>query len=83
MFDDLIIPKKHHKSSVSPKKKRGVDLSGAMNSTTAPIVHGPASPCSKCNSTDLSILMHHLNPYTGRKEFFVECKMCGHQYWSL
>jgi len=78
MFDDLIIPKKAMKVT-QRKKKDGIDLSGA----TSPIVQNTASPCQKCNSTDLIILMHHLNPYTGRKEFFVECKMCGHQYWSL
>jgi hypothetical protein len=31
----------------------------------------------------LSILMNHFNPYTNKREYFVECKMCGHQFWSL
>jgi len=82
MFDDLIIPKKHREPPSPPKPKKGVDLKGATNNTS-PIVHSSASPCPKCNSADLSVLMHHLNPYTGRKEFFVECRLCGHQYWSL
>lgn len=81
MFDDLIIPKKYHEPPPPPKPKKKIDLSG--QAATPAIVHNSASPCPKCNSADLSILMHHLNPYTGRKEYFVECKMCGNQYWSL
>lgn len=80
MFDDLIIPKKHREGTGPPKSKKKIDLTA---NSASPVTHSTASPCPKCNTTDLIVLMHHLNPYTNRKEYFIECKLCGFQYWSL